>query len=146
MKNHKALTPIILFVILFLGSPVITGFLTIALFLYVSLFKNGEFTPIINRVERINGSRLLIACGLTLASLAIYQSANYVTHLGFPSPFITYYNLPVTGEALPFWSKLAVDLFAAGLNVFLYYLLLSLIHWIYKRGTLWLGRSRHGSA
>ena len=94
MINRQALTlSISLFVMLFLALP-ISLIPALIVFLYIRWFKGGDFTSVINRLERINGTKLLIACGLTFASIAIYQSANYITHIGFPASFITYYNFP----------------------------------------------------
>lgn len=132
---------IVFFITLLIGAPLLAVLLVIPLCLYVYVFKNGDFTPVLNHLERINSAKLLIAGGLTFASMAIYQSANYITHLGFPFPFITYYNLPVTDQTIPFWNKLAVNGLGAGLNIFIYAMLLNLIGWVYRQSTLRLGKS-----
>ena len=144
MKNRKA--PILLIVLLsliLLGMPIM---LIPLLFigLYIRWFKAGDFTPLLNRLQRIDNTKLFIACGLTLASLLIiYQQTTYATKFGYPSPIVTYYSYPATPGVTvivgPLWSRLAIDLFAASLDVVSYYLLLSLIQWIYRRGILWLG-------
>lgn len=128
---------------------IVIGFLTlplslipiIAVVLYLYRFKNRNFAYIIHRLEGINGRKLFIACGLTVAStIIVYQHTAYATQLGFPSPFITDYGYPatpgVTVIAGPLWSRLAVDPFAALVDVALYYLLLSLTQWVYRRGAL----------
>ena len=131
---------IVVFLLFFLTLP-LSIIPAIVLFLYVYWFKGGDFRRVINRIEMVNGIRLLIACGFTSASIAIYQSANYATHLGFPSPFITYHNLLDTGGTSPLWRRLAVDPFAASVNVVIYYMLLSLIYWVYRQGALRLGKN-----
>lgn len=137
MKNRKAPILLIAFLsIILLGMPIM---LIPVLFigLYIRWFKAGDFTPLLNRLERIDSTKLFIACGFTLISLVIYQSLNYVAYLGFPLPFINYYNFPVTGQTLPLWNKWSVNGLAAGLNILSYYLLLSLMQWLYRQGALW---------
>jgi hypothetical protein len=96
-KTFKIL--IVLLVALLIDAPLLLVFLAIALCLYVYLFKNGDFTSVINnfvkRLERINGTKLFLACGLTVASMSVYQSAGYITHLGFPFSFV-----PITTSQL----------------------------------------------
>lgn len=141
MKNRKA--PILLIALLsliLLGMPIML-IPVLLIFLYIRWFKVGDFTPLLNRLD---STKRLIACGLTLASLLIiYQHTAYATKFGYPSPIVTYYSYPATPGVIvivgPLWSRLAIDLFAASLDVMSYYLLLSLIQWMYRRGILWLG-------
>lgn len=116
----------------------------VAVIIYVYWYKDRDFMCVVNWIERINQVKLVIACGLTLASLLIiYQQTAYATKFGYPSPIVTYYSYPATPGVTvivgPLWSRLAIDLFAASLDVVSYYLLLSLLQWIYRRGILWLG-------
>ncbi len=144
MKNRKA--PILLIALLsliLLGMPIML-IPVLLIFLYIRWFKVGDFTPLLNRLGRLDSTKRLIACGLTLASLLIiYQHTAYATKFGYPSPIVTYYSYPATPGVIvivgPLWSRLAIDLFAASLDVMSYYLLLSLIQWMYRRGILWLG-------
>ncbi len=111
---------IALIVISFLTLPL--SLIPISAMVLYDWFKNRDFTYIIHRLEGINGWKLFIACGLTVAStIIVYQHTTYAMQLGFPSPFITYYSYPttpgVTVIAGPLWSRLAVDPFAALVNV-----------------------------
>lgn len=142
VRQHHILW-IMLFVILLLAAPIITLILAIILFLYLYLSReSNNMINVINIFERFNVTKALIACGLTLASSIIYQSANYETRFGFPSPFIFYYNFPRSDEVNVIWnnvySKLAVHLLNGIVDVVIYYITLSAIYWLYRKVTGWI--------
>ncbi len=148
MKKRKAslLLIILLTLIILLGMPVIL-LPVLPVFLYIRWFNAGDFTPLLNRLERIDSTKLLLACGLTLASAAIVdQRTAYEFRLGFPAPFIFYYNFPTSGEAAGLFSnlfsKVLLHLLDGLVDIVTYYLLLSVLFWAYQKSTAWLHK-RH---
>ncbi|MFN8491409.1 MAG: hypothetical protein U0350_27680 [Caldilineaceae bacterium] len=150
MSNRKALIlSLILLGLMVLGLPILL-IPVLLVGLYIRWYKGGDFTPLLRRLERINGANLCIALGLTLASTAIvYQHTPYEMRLGFPSPFIFYYNVPTSGATdgilSNLFSKVLIHLLDGLVDVVIYYLLLRALYWLYQKSVAWLQKWIEGA-
>ncbi len=137
MKAQWSYGQIALLVILFIASPLL--FVVFAALFAIYWYTTGKHKPAGQAVFKLDGSdRLLlyIACGLTLVSLAIHQTGDYATQLGFPTTFVTYYD---AGGADPsslyaLLTRLNINPLQGAINAATYFLLL----WISRK--LWQQR------
>ena len=98
-----------LLIILFIAAPLAFIVITILLGSYGYMAgqkrMNGQM---IQTIYGGNRALLILACLLTLASLAITQTSAYAIQLGYPTTFITYYPHPEI--AASFLSNMASQL------------------------------------
>lgn len=138
MKMRWSYWQILLFVVLFIASPLL--FIIFAIFAPIYWYFIGKHnppgTPML-KLDKNDRSLLYIACGLTLASLLIYQTGDYATQLGFPTTFVTYYHHLGNGKISSDWlfvlpPPLLINPLQGALNIAAYFLLLRLIRRLWR--------------
>lgn len=139
MKTQWSYWQILLLVVLFIASPLL--FVIFAIFAAIYWHFIGKHNPPGTPMLKLDASDrplLYIACGLTLASLLVYQTGAYATQLGFPTTFVTYYHQPGNGGISSEWffawpPRLLINPLQGVLNAAAYFLLLRLIRRFWHR-------------
>ncbi|MEZ4729625.1 MAG: hypothetical protein R3E79_21050 [Caldilineaceae bacterium] len=131
----------VLLATLFILAPLV--FIITALLLRLYRYITGDNRSLGQLIRSCYDSDrllILVACGLTLASLAIYQTEDYAVQFGFPTTFITYYTFPGITKSSHSWfgiitASVSIHLLQGALNVALYFWLLRIIRRLWHVAT-----------
>ncbi|MCB0061000.1 MAG: hypothetical protein KDE19_02750 [Caldilineaceae bacterium] len=133
---------IVLFVVAFVASPLLT---TVGLLLWLLYWyglggrhNNHLFLAQLRRIKR---RWLILAVWFTLLTSLIYFTTDRTTHFGFPTTVITYYGLPTRLFGTSYWFDppvgSAINPLQAVVNWSFYLLLLLLLEWLWQSFRTW---------
>ncbi|HRW06020.1 MAG TPA: hypothetical protein P5121_13030 [Caldilineaceae bacterium] len=143
MKKLKSSpTTIVLFVVAFVASPLLTivGVLVWLLYWY-GLGGRHKNQPLLERLRRVKRKWLILAALLTLLTLPIHSTAAHAIRFGFPTTVITWYGLPTRMYGVSYWFDpwigSAINPLQVVVNWTFYLLLLLLLEWLWQSLRTW---------
>lgn len=122
-----------------IGAPVLFLLCAVSWLIYWHGFNGKERYPrLLERIQRINPRLLFIASLLAILTLAVYTTAEYATHFGFPTTIITYHGprnagLPTTWPE--FVGRVGINPLSFLINAGVYLLLLLGVERLWKTRT-----------